>query len=218
VTTTEHYLGSEAVRWPHELRGPWAVTAHWAAVDGRAVCVGLDLRSFTLKADPAPEHLVAKPVNAREGWQEVTTPAVRAVPIARMVELARQQAEVMRADAPALLAALGLSPDGPALQVAEDQVDAFAPPQPRRGPPRMLTDDQLRTIVAPAYRRGGRKPIPEVQKALLQSGALRPPVTHEQARKAVARARKLPGLDFPPYRRASAPKTPARTTTRKAKP
>lgn len=217
MTTTEHYLGSEAVRWPDPLRGPWAVTAHWAAVDGRAVCVGLDLRSFTLKADPAPVRLVAKPVHAREGWQEVTTPAVRAVPIARMVELARQQAEVMRADAPALLAALGLSPDGPALQAAEDQVDAFAPPERRRGPAPLLTDDQLRTIVAPAYRRGGRKPIPEVQRALLQSGVLRPPVTHEQARKAVARARKLPGL-IPPYRRASAPETPARTTTRKAKP
>jgi hypothetical protein len=61
------------------------------------------------------------------------------------------------------------------------------PNRPRRGPQRLLSLDDLATVVAPAYLTGGRKPVVAVRDALSKHRG--EPVTMDQARKAVVRAR-----------------------------
>ena len=61
------------------------------------------------------------------------------------------------------------------------------PNRPQRGPKRLLCLDDLTTVVKPAYLTGGRKPVVAVRKAMSKHRGQ--PVTMDQARKAVVRAR-----------------------------
>jgi hypothetical protein len=63
------------------------------------------------------------------------------------------------------------------------------PKRRRRGPERALSVEALTTVVKPAYEKGGRKPVVAVRDALSKQRG--EPVTMDQARKAVVRAREI---------------------------
>jgi len=154
------------------------VTVHWGTVEGQVVCVGLDLRSFRSKNSEACDLFDAKPITG--GWTEITSPVVRGFRTAEIIEFARVATRDLAAWA---------APDRP--EIARSYA---AEARNRRGPTPQLDDDAIERIVAPAYRGGGRKPVQAVRQALEASGLLRSPVTIDQARKAVMRARKQGAL------------------------
>jgi hypothetical protein len=175
----DHYLGRIGETYLLADR-PFSVTTHWASVNGKAVCVGIDVRSFTSKRGDGSD---AKPVDGT--WSEVTSPVVRALPVATAVEQGRR-------DMLGLSWYLEWSEDITAAQrQAAEAVTAAAAAKPQRGKPGpkpRVTDDILREVVAPAYRGGGRRAAQRVREALEQHrGEL---VTIDQASKAVAKARR----------------------------
>lgn len=149
------------------------VTVHWAMVGGRARCVGLDLRSFRSKNDARSDLSDARSAN---GWAEITSPVVRGVRVAEVVEESRQDVKLLRQMVAALPPARRQALGGPA-----------GAGQSKPGPRSRWTDELLRDVVAPAYRVGGSQPAKRVQEAL--EAHLDEPISRDMARKAVARAR-----------------------------
>lgn len=91
-------MGTFQVRRISEpLQGPWNVTYHFAEVDGRFECVGLDVRSF--RAEPTVEvdeegRPMAK-LNYRTSLgglppAPVTTALIRELPVASLIRVARR--------------------------------------------------------------------------------------------------------------------------------
>lgn len=173
---------------------PVTVHVHLADVGGRVVCVGLDVRTT--------------------GWQPLTSSTVRGLRTAAIIEDAlrqgRQILDVLLEGMPdqhtvspevvsaAFAAASVIEVSGPSSletfrpELAAEVSELFTPApedRPRRGPKPALDDDALRRVVAPAYRTGGSKPVRAVLAALEASGHLHPPITIDQARKAVMSAR-----------------------------
>jgi hypothetical protein len=177
-----------------------AVTAHWAEVDGNAVCVGLDLRTFSSRNAARCDLNDAKPL---QGWAEVGTEVVRGLRVAEAVEQSRQDLlgllSAAVAEAPALRPVLSRKPE-----------------PHKRGPQTQWTPEVLREVVAPAYRAGGRKRAEAVQAALeAHRGEV---VTYEQAKHGI-RAARLAGLIAPANRKRSSTtgastSTTTRTTTK----
>lgn len=157
---TDHYVGS--IAQPVHLGGQrFSVRVHWAQINGKAVPVGLDLRSFTSKA----ENLLNLAEDARPvpgGWQPITSPVVRALRVADQVEQSRLDLLAMRD----LVSRLD-PPRLPAFdEVAKPLHASAAPPKKRPGPKPLLTDEQLRDVVAVAYNRGGANCRRAVRSAL----------------------------------------------------
>lgn len=65
--------------------GNWEVAVDWARIDGRAVPVGLSIRSWTRDTDGTPIALPGGPT-------ELTRELVRSLPFASLVEASRQRA------------------------------------------------------------------------------------------------------------------------------
>ncbi len=61
--------------------------------------------------------------------------------------------------------------------------------EPKRRASSPVDDETLQRVVAAAYRVGGRRPVHAVKEALEATGALSGPITIDQARRAVVRAR-----------------------------
>lgn len=164
---------------------PLVVDVHLATVNGRVVCVGLDVRTFEL--DEASER--AMPLGG--AWRPVTSPLMRGLPTATVIESALSQ---VRGDFDFVLGHLDKAkyPD------LVSQVEGwFVSGQKRRGPRPAITDEVLRDVVAPTYRVGGRRPVQAVKEALEAAGVHKGRVSIDQARKAVAAAR-TKGF-IPPY-------------------
>lgn len=85
-----------------------------------------------------------------------------------------------------------------ALRRLDQAAQNLEPRQPRRGPRSSYTPDVLK-VAAKAFLTGGHRGVVAAREALADSGLLGPLVTHEQAKKAVAKAREA-GL-IPPARR-----------------
>lgn len=168
---SDEYVGrsSESVVIDGET---FMATVHWAMVGGQARCVGLDLRSFVSRTAREVDLSDAEPLGR---WAEITTPVVRALRAAEVIETARRDRELLAQ----MIARL---PD------THRQALVGAPPR-RPGPKSRWTPEVLRDVVAPAYRLAGRrKPAVAVQQALTDHW--REPVTPDTARKGVAAARK----------------------------
>lgn len=80
---------SPAVRlWPDAARGPWAVVTHWTAIDGRAECVGIEVRSF--RHDGETDNPWRQLPLQYETTGTVTTSLVRGIPIAQVISDTRR--------------------------------------------------------------------------------------------------------------------------------
>ncbi|WP_147251479.1 hypothetical protein [Blastococcus sp. TBT05-19] len=171
------------------------VWVHLALVNERVTCVGFDVRSFIPKVYEAGSAVAGwahemYPTN--DNYVEITSPLIRGLKVAQIIERALTMMKSKDAwDERFLVAKAPTTVDLSSFDL-QSVVDGFFTPAdagPRRGPKPQLDDEALRTVVAAAYRTGGRRPVQAVQAALEESGVLRPPVTIDQARKAVAAAR-----------------------------
>jgi len=76
-----------SVRWPDD-QGQWLVTAHWAKVAGRAIVVGLDVRSFR-DIDLGGGTSLREPIS--DDLAEVTQEVIRSVGISKIREWTRRR-------------------------------------------------------------------------------------------------------------------------------
>ncbi len=165
------------------------VGVHLGLVDGRLVCVGIDLRSVNLG------ELAGQAMHLGNGdWTEITTAVLRGLHLGEAVEQALEQHRALAGPdahpSDDLGGPVGLKAGGPTRR-------------PSRGPRPLLDDAMLTNIVVPTYRTGGRRPVQAVQEALNRAGVANGTVTPHQASRAVARARAR-GL-LPPTRTKRAP-------------
>lgn len=185
------------------------VNVHLAQVDGRYVCVGLDLRSF-YEQTPGASELIGRPLDEQraeavirnlkaqrsggeakavmvptnETFVEITSPIVRALRTSEVIETAQAPIrDLLRR------VAEGFAQD-PSLRPAADIImRPWQQEPPKRGPRPLLDDQALRHVVAATYRVTPKRPVQAVRQALEASGLLGQRVTIDQARKAVAAAR-----------------------------
>jgi hypothetical protein len=151
------------------------VGVHLALVDDRLVCIGIDLRAVNLG------ELAGQPIDLGNGeWLEITTSVLRGLPLGEAVDRALAEHRLVTNAGPACAQDRGVT------TAPSPRTTARSVP---RGPLPLLDDTALATIVAPAYRMGGRRPVRAVLEALSSAGALPSPVTIDQARRAVVRAR-----------------------------
>jgi hypothetical protein len=156
-----------------------------ASVDGRTRCVGVEIRSYE-----RIEQGVIEPFGHRDGFAEIGSSLWRSIPIGDLIEraIAKRKADFKRLvewarhDLPHYHHIDGQGIAGEIESLIDEEPD-----RPHRGPQRLLSLDDLTTVVAPAYLTGGRKPVVAVRDALSKHRG--EPVTMEQARKAVVRAR-----------------------------
>ena len=156
--------------WPHPLRGPWSVTCHFAVVNGRRECVGIDVRSFKIDDDGAYRLL------RRGSRLEVVTAAlIRSLPVASLIrDLRRGLSDVARHAAN--------DPE----RSEEDRTTLLARSSELAKSPRRVHDDDHFARVADIYRdawSAGDSPTKAVAE---QMGT-----TRSAAAKWVSRARQL---------------------------
>ena len=153
------------------------VGVHLALVRDRLVCVGLDLRALNLG-----DSLLTAPMDLGNGdWLEITSPVLRGLSLSETIDQALATYRGM-------LGELHASTGNAGTTRGEEPGTATTEPK-RRGPRPQLDDETLRRIVAAAYRVGGRRPVQAVKEALEATDTLPGPVTIDQARRAVVRAR-----------------------------
>ena len=153
------------------------VGVHLALVRDRLICVGLDLRALNLG-----DSLLTEPMDLGNGdWLEITSPVLRGVALSEAINQALVGYREM-------LGQLNASTGSVTTTRGEGTSTATTEPR-RRGPRPQLDDETLQRVVAAAYRVGGRRPVQAVKEALEATGALPGPVTIDQARRAVVRAR-----------------------------
>jgi hypothetical protein len=154
-----------------------------ASIENRMRCIGVEVRSYR-RTDDDIEPL---PVLGR--YTDIGSALWRSIPIGDLIE----RSIALQKDHYKVLVDLARSDDPARRKGWEDMARKFKypdgdePDRPRRGPQRLLSLDDLATVVAPAYLTGGRKPVVAVRDALSKNK--REPVTMDQARKAVVRAR-----------------------------
>jgi len=129
------YLGANTIRWPDPVQGPWRVTFHFAAVDGDARCVGVDVRGF--RADVIErDHDLVDPANPPP---PLTTSLLQRLQLGRLMDEAR-------ADLVALRRHVAAAADDieSRIQLAAEQ----AAGTPERAGRRRLTPDFLAAVAA----------------------------------------------------------------------
>lgn len=175
---------------------PLDVTVHFARVGGRMTCVGLDIRSFRSFGSNPPEGM-SRLLPVRMNLTEITSPLLRAVPTATVIEKASADFRS------GILGALdrqvgdlnGMGVLGALAGAGRPQVNAIldGPSARRRGPKPQLDDTALRDVVARAYLDAPSKRVQAVQEALrtseLTKGIFMGHESREQASKAVVAAR-----------------------------
>src|SRR4051794_29267587 len=167
----------------------FAVEVHFAFVRGRLACVGIDLRSFFSKESPEQAKRKPQMLLMNEDWVEITSPVVRGLQTSAVIQKALRKWQ----DAANLKLETAEGPMSPKEWVKYTVIGSGALNRPenprRRGPHPQLDDDVLEKVVAVAYGAADHAPTQAVREALETSGLLKPPVTIDQARKAVAAAR-----------------------------
>lgn len=175
----DRYLGARPTEVEISGRN-FAVNVHLAWLKGRLTCVGLDVRSF--REDISGDETRMEPTN--DTWVEVNSPVMRALRTSEVIDAAQ---EPFRELVTRFTATFGPPTEGTSLA---NFAESLSPaPRAKRGPRPQLDDEALRDVVAATYRVSVRRPVQAVREALETSGLLRPPVTIDQARKAVAAAR-----------------------------
>jgi hypothetical protein len=187
-----------SVRWPDEA-GPWLVTAHWAKVDGRAVIVGLDVRSYVDHPTGADGSVMREPVS--DQLAEVTQRVVRGLLISKIRDLTRadligRSESVLFSSDPEIVADHG---DWAADRL--DMLTAKGEPRKRRRP---ATEDLLRHVAAlytEAVGQGDTMPAKYVENRLRAAGELLPPLSSRVlVRQWIRRARQRKYLTIRPPR------------------
>lgn len=86
-----HYLGSSTVFWP-TADGPWALDLHFADSGTGPICVGADLRAFTLSRDEETAHIQGDGTNllTAEVWRSIPIKTLIAKEIAAFVDYYRE--------------------------------------------------------------------------------------------------------------------------------
>ncbi|MGY1726156.1 hypothetical protein ACI79J_04230 [Geodermatophilus sp. SYSU D01062] len=152
------------------------IGVHLAQVNDRLTCVGLDIRSLNLG-----DSMLTIPFDlGNSTWEEVGTTVLRGLPLRDVLDDALEQYRELVEGANTRARELIGDGHSSAQASAESR---------RRGRPPQLGDEVLEQVVAAAYRLGGHRPVQAVQEALEGAGALPSPVSIDQARKAVFRAR-----------------------------
>jgi hypothetical protein len=156
-----------------------------ASIENRTRCIGVEVRSYQ-RTDGG---LGIKPLPPLNRYTEIGSTLWRSIPIGDLIERSiADQRNYYKT-----LVDMARNADPATREGWEDMARAFEfldddePSRPRRGPQRLLSLDDLATVVAPAYLTGGRKPVVAVRDALSKHRG--EPVTMDQARKAVVRAR-----------------------------
>jgi hypothetical protein len=181
-----------------EEGSPWHVTPHWAEVDGKAILVGLDIRSFKAPwvedpDDPFEGHEGPRePADPSLGLAELTQAVLRGVSISTV----RSKSAAYLADAFGSFSAQLAAAYGPRtalgvhLSETKSQLTKGGTPR-RRQPP---ASETLLTQVAAYYNEavalGSKTPVKDTEERLRAAGA---PVSARggrvQVRKWVQRAR-----------------------------
>jgi hypothetical protein len=154
-----------------------------ANIDGWIRCVGVEIRSYESIDPTLSTWLGIKPFDHRDGFAEINSTLWRSIPIGDLIERAIAG---LKGDYK-LLAEYHRDQDQEDAASIYESLMGEVPDRPRRGPRRLLSVDDLATVVAPAYLTGGRRPVVAVRDALSKHRG--EPVTMDQARKAVVRAR-----------------------------
>jgi hypothetical protein len=82
------YLDSHSDRWPDDGGpAPWQLTFHWAVVDGRPECVGLDIRSFQEERSEKERKVKRLPGTDPEPIRATT---LRKLDLGRLLDEARE--------------------------------------------------------------------------------------------------------------------------------
>lgn len=161
------------------------VTVHFALVEGQLTCVGLDIHAFTSPDGfRPPKNAERKVVPIGGDYVKITSPLIRKLRVAEMVEAAMEQARGVMTRI--------LEDWGPELgSVGDSNWQRMFGEQPRkRGPKPVLDDAALRDVVAVAYRSAASKPVQAVRRAMAEQVPFyKGTVTPDQARKAVVAAR-----------------------------
>lgn len=205
IQPNDEYLGAADVPVAPEetLDGaPFMARVHFGLIEGRAQCVGLEVRAFVAEElDTEYEGETSAVIHPLPGWQPLTSRRLRALKLDSLIEKARplllrqlnETADHLRASGKDWF-------DSMALAATEGRSSALGGrvQPPRRGRPTLLSHQDLAEIVARTYNEhlntGGRKPVQAVQAALQDSASLPGngpdgSVTDNQARAAVRRAR-----------------------------
>jgi len=174
---------------------------HWANRDGRAVVVGLDLRTFWSSTENGATQAILRAGLDVQPMGEVNTAVLRGLRFADVVEEgSRKVLEESLIEAPP-------PEDDDARAQRAALARAVAAGKRRRGPRPAASDEDLERFVAAPYRAhltaGGRKPVQAAREAMQASGRFGAAVTSGMASKAVERARRL-GM-IPPAERRGKP-------------
>lgn len=176
------------------------VRVHWARVEGRAIPVGLDLRSFVVEPPEEIDPANVKPASeqrgapffagARGGWHEITTTVLRDLPLSAIVKNSRDTAIGLERWKNSGERAVAFWVDEPvSANAGPIERAAKTDQRPRRGPEPMIPDSVVQSVVVPAYLDGGSKPVEAVRVAL-ERWQGKGTVTRDRAAAAVKRARR----------------------------
>ena len=194
--TPSPFTGKQPTFW--EPGSPWHITPHWALVDGKAIMVGLDIRSFTEPwvedpTDPDGGHEGPRePADPSLGLAELTQKVLRGVSIS----VVRNESAAYLADALGTVSTQVDAAFGPgkplAVRTAEVASQLTQGGSPRKRRP--AAGDDLLSRVAAFYNEavavGSRTPVRYAEDRLRAVGA---PVSDRggrvQVRKWVQRAR-----------------------------
>jgi len=180
------------------------VLIHVGVHQGRLACIGADLRSFvgqsTLRVTEY-QYLLG-----HDEYSSIGSQIWRSIPIGELVEEA-----IAKARKTHLAMGSGAWDQIPGWDTAWNAdhraVAEIEGPVETRGRKAIFTDKVLTEVVRPAYLTGGRKPVQAVKLALQRAGLPSSgpdgQVTLDQARKAVAKARKA-GIIPPAQKRGKA--------------
>jgi hypothetical protein len=182
----------------YEDGSPWHVMPHWAMVGGRAILVGLDIRSFVEPWIPDPDHPDGgyegprQAVDLDGGLAEVTQRVLRGISISTV----RRESSAHLAEAMSALAA-SLDAAYPSTTPLSRHAAEIASQLTQSGTPRKrrpaASDDLLSRVAAyynEAVARGSKTPVRDTEGRLREAGD---PVSARggrvQVRKWVQRAR-----------------------------
>lgn len=137
--------------WPDEHEGPWLLHLRFKVIDGRAECVGLELRSFREPDEPASctpgtvflwgSSGIERLVEIDAATERISASLVRGLPIGRLLDEARRGGASLRHPR-AFDQEPGWSPD-PAARIDAGQKFEAAK---RRGRPTQWTSERLAEV------------------------------------------------------------------------
>lgn len=184
--------------------GPWRITFHWVEVEGRALCAGIDIRSYRVAdKDGTIEELGSAPI------RPVTATLIRALRIAELIQAnkrgLRAQFELFKRFARDAETEARFDTQEKTLEAARDPSKGGRPPD--------LGTAHFKNV-ATAYREAIAQGSPHARKAVADRFGVAPAT----AAKWIARARELHLLRPAPGRGRPGEVAPPKTRVKPKKP